>query len=452
MPVSARVRNRGTFIASGGSFTQFNFDGTTYGGSSHAYASWPNASGTVESITDYPTPGYNTISKAGGVVNTAVSINRKTRKTSGAGWSYEAKSPGVNKPPCYPVGGQIRYGIGNGTGGALVPSPVGQYTDPIGNSWFLENAIVLAGTSANAAVAEASVMLGVDLGERRQTWKMLRNAGMQMLRWKRGLESINNLMKFKPHEARIQLHRNKYVKTMRAARRVTPAPTTMDFIANNWLALRYGVLPTIATIDGLLETAFMPTPPVRRTARGRAVANVLKPQTTISTFVVNLGGYGWNMTRTDILSKKTNVRAGILYEHHASFATQTGIGADHIPSTLYELIPWSFVLDWVVNVGQAISSAIPRRNVRTLCSWTTVETELTFKSTHVAVPYGNATCMRALSGPSSVHEEVVYEKTRTPGVASGLAIAITQFDIEKPMWMKRTADTFTLLHQAFRKL
>lgn len=47
-----------------------------------------------------------------------------------------------------------------------------------------------------------------------------------------------------------------------------------------------------------------------------------------------------------------------------------------IPSTLWALIPLSFVVDWVFGVARFISAITPQLGVQTLSQWTTIREEM----------------------------------------------------------------------------
>jgi hypothetical protein len=48
-----------------------------------------------------------------------------------------------------------------------------------------------------------------------------------------------------------------------------------------------------------------------------------------------------------------------------------GLRDQDIPVTVWELVPWSFVVDWFVNVGDWIQAVTPNPSVTVKGSWTT---------------------------------------------------------------------------------
>lgn len=63
--------------------------------------------------------------------------------------------------------------------------------------------------------------------------------------------------------------------------------------------------------------------------------------------------------------------AGILCD--VEVTTNALLGLDSILETVWDLTPFSFVLDWFVDVGQAIAASTPKAGVRQLTSWVTTQ-------------------------------------------------------------------------------
>lgn len=74
-------------------------------------------------------------------------------------------------------------------------------------------------------------------------------------------------------------------------------------------------------------------------------------------------------------SWEAEVRAGVLCQA-GDWTKWDQMGLYLIPETLWELVPFSFILDWFGNVGDLISSWLPQPGVQTLTSWATTETVL----------------------------------------------------------------------------
>lgn len=77
----------------------------------------------------------------------------------------------------------------------------------------------------------------------------------------------------------------------------------------------------------------------------------------------------FNWQQTSIRS--VDVRAGVLCQVE-ELSTLNIWGGYAIAETVWELIPFSFIIDWFFNVGQTIASWTPNAGLRTLASWYTV--------------------------------------------------------------------------------
>lgn len=94
-------------------------------------------------------------------------------------------------------------------------------------------------------------------------------------------------------------------------------------------------------------------------------------------------------------------------------------GMDKIASSVWELVPFSFIVDWFVNVGDVIGSFEPTFGLKALASWVTIEdivTQTGFMSGYSSsvTPYAGRlrTGQVILSGGSFIKTTTI--KTRTP--------------------------------------
>lgn len=71
-------------------------------------------------------------------------------------------------------------------------------------------------------------------------------------------------------------------------------------------------------------------------------------------------------------TQDVTVRAGVLTHAELPKASQI-LGFDSIVESLWDLTPYSFILDWFFNVGDTIMAWTPVMGFKTLASWITVE-------------------------------------------------------------------------------
>lgn len=129
-------------------------------------------------------------------------------------------------------------------------------------------------------------------------------------------------------------------------------------------------------------------------------------------------------TTVDINRKASytvSARAGVLCDVEISELTPWGL--DKLPETIWEIIPFSFVVDWFANVGDTIAAWTPNSGVRQRASWVTVKQVFsatnssgTVRSTANPSTW-NLTNSSSASGFSYGHEEVVLERFTEPQLA-----------------------------------
>lgn len=65
-----------------------------------------------------------------------------------------------------------------------------------------------------------------------------------------------------------------------------------------------------------------------------------------------------------------SVRAGVLCNVEKTYSSVFGLSK--LPETAWELLPFSFMADWVANIGDTIAAHQPRMGVSELASWVTL--------------------------------------------------------------------------------
>lgn len=195
-------------------------------------------------------------------------------------------------------------------------------------------------TNAAAAMLEADTDYGMIVAEAAETAKMFVSPFNYLAKKIRGL--------LRP-------------KTFRRSKR-TPFTSKVQYAADAWLGLRYGLLPTISDIGSICET----------------YANVTKPREQIHR---KGGGYPGALTGLDEM--KTVYYMGVYYHlrsdsfekrnyvSHIFYSVrddswlilnQLGLGLYQLPNIAWELVPFSFILDWGINVSSWLRAMMPDPN------------------------------------------------------------------------------------------
>lgn len=146
-------------------------------------------------------------------------------------------------------------------------------------------------------------------------------------------------------------------------------------LADRYMELRYAVRPLIYDATGLIAALEKDTRSInRQTARGYASAT----ESTSDTITDHTSTWACIADHQRTATYTVSARAGVL--SHVEINQLQVFGVDQLLETGWELLPFSFIVDWFVNVGQAISAITPQAGMTQLASWVTTRSE--FKSSN----------------------------------------------------------------------
>lgn len=201
-----------------------------------------------------------------------------------------------------------------------------------------------------AESAQSNANLFVGLAELGETIAMLREP----------LSQLGNLID------------RKILKTYgrKAAKRVT-VKQTRDAVMGSWMEIRYGWRPLVYEILGVLKALEEKENRVRAFYR----ASTRKSFSASSDITHSYGS--WSTTYRKTTTEEVVCRAGMIMEDSVSLSRRLGLDLSGLLVVPWEVIPASFVLDWIANVGtwlQAVGAYAAREP---LSSWYTMEKVIT---------------------------------------------------------------------------
>lgn len=422
-----RTRSRGLPTSVTGNWTQTaytsNYPTATTSTTTGTSSNGPDAkNGYTEVCVDTVTPAFRRISMAGGVVNgefektlttyTAYSsgsiLLTRTNSTNWSAGNIKTKS----------WTGATYYGISTSFFPTLTPAV------------DIEAAKVLAGTQAMSQVDAPEVQGLVDLAELEATLRML----------KQPMSSLVDLSR----QLRRTANRRMWADRKKNGQKKTGSLQFSEAMAGAWLEVRYGWTPLLGTVQGLLEILATEKKGSRKTARG---TSFVPPRSGSSTQTQS----GWpyagcsKCVKTQNATATYKVRAGVMYESTTSLQNQLGLNLQEVPSAMWELIPFSFVVDWFVNVGDWLRAVTPRTGVKELASWTTYEYVHRVNYQEVSSPSGTVNDY-VCSGTStfSATWERRY-KSRVPSVSIGVVSKFGEITLSRPKDLKHLADAVALI-------
>lgn len=262
-------------------------------------------------------------------------MTQETNIVSGSGigpkvrWTY----PDVNLGQTYRVDGN--YPLLQILGKVPIDSLAGHMPLPGHDSVAATNAVIEASTKAQRLPTEANYL--VTLAEFRQVMRLVPDV---LGSWKRFLAAINRpppVLRDRSHQTRELL------RQVKAADRL---------LVNNWLIMRFGVRPLIMDSLNLLKVlkkAYQDEP-VRLTQRGQAAKDIGWTVPVTGTYGVVVTSY------TSTYTENIRVRAMRLVEVRLNALYDAGLSLASIPEAAIDLVRFSFVLNWVINLNDFFSS------------------------------------------------------------------------------------------------
>jgi hypothetical protein len=319
--MALRNRTMGTFTPLSSLWTEWNE--IPYTVTATGTATTQNLNGVVVTMDDVVTPGFRRLQAAGQLINNPMSKVITTYICADGGFRIQK-----------PIGPKFYYydwaeNWNSMTYGVPYPKP------------FVMDLGLLheAQTASFAGVLKPTVQGLVSLAELGKTLKMIASP-------MKGLRD--------------------YIK--RTSKKGTSKRLTFRETAElSWLEYRYGWRPFIGEISSVMKALKKQLSP-RMTSRATRVSESFDDYSSINATPYIQNTYDNHETLS------IEVRTGILYEHDLQLAQYVwGDTLSDVPATAWELVPFSFVADWFVNVGTFIEAITPKAGVKTLAAWSRVK-------------------------------------------------------------------------------
>lgn len=219
--------------------------------------------------------------------------------------------------------------------------------------------------------------------------------------------------------------------------------------SNAWLEYRYGWKPLILDTQQIIKE-------VRNSSvKGNGkfkVARTSKRFTKKDKADAYLTGSGlYTTTGVATHEIECDVSAGVIYAARnrslaGLLAKTSGLDSRSLPSTAWELVPFSFVVDWFVNVGDWLQAVIPDPDIAVIGNWVTCVEKHLWTMGCIATDHdvylggSNHNRVRGGFGACSIKERWYDRTVNNP-------LQLTPQIIGKPLSFLHTVDGLSLMAQ-----
>lgn len=183
----------------------------------------------------------------------------------------------------------------------------------------------------------------------------------------------------------------------------------LDYAANAWLSYQFGILPLMSEIDAarsLVNSKLEVSTDILKSRAKRVEPSIVSE----TSFTRNLGFC--KVRGSQYVRRSTVMRASAYTAAALTGAQRLGLDVSNIPATLWEMIPYSFVVDWFFDVGSWLSYITPRGGVIDLgvtTSGKTIDNSGIFISNVSADGQ-----LWTSSGGSAIMDSISYARTVAP--------------------------------------
>jgi hypothetical protein len=319
--------------------------------------------GSKETMNDTVTPNFSSLQRKGLTVFNDMSYEKQESVivTSGTGGEFERDAVTIT---CSGIGRKFSVKHdGNWFARLVRPSDSSQPLSvfPVHSSSDVQELQKEVSTRCLARRGMSDSNLFESVAEIRQTLKLI----------KRPLDSLNKLLS-----------------------RASSLKGRAKSASEAWLTYRYGVMPVVRDIGAVIQGLKEKVGNVRRTTR--ASGNLSRYAYSSQSYVLGSPAYTllYGIQKTD----EVIVRAMSLDEYVVSLYENIGFTTKGLVTLPWELIPYSFVADWFVNLGDFLQALVPLPGVQQLGSCLTTRRVITNIYSPISMNRSTYVTLRQISG------------------------------------------------------
>jgi len=283
----------------------------------------------------------------------------------------------------------------------LVPAP----SKPI------DTLVDLALTKAYANLSDAEMLLGVTIAELHKTVRMITDtAGQACSLLQRETRVLRQLK-----AQGVNVERGSSIPHIRKLLRST-IPSVAS-LASKWLTIRYGWRPLVYEVIGGIE-AFKAIG--NKHLRSRITGSVLDGDdmsltTTTDWFNTKIVTNSVQAQAFVQHTRYNRASAGLIIQSKLdNIDTASILGTNEMLASAWELIPYSFVIDWFLNTSDYVTSWQPRMNLEVLGSWVSIEERNDLYYTLTACRNRDYPTLASAASGSENHHHLVKTRYANP--------------------------------------
>lgn len=163
-----------------------------------------------------------------------------------------------------------------------------------------------------------------------------------------------------------------YKSVRKADLRALRKEISLSELQEIYMNARYNLRPLAYDVKGMIDIFNDKSKPGRQTFRATRVYEF--NDSTVSTHNILTTPYFTakvDVSRT--MAVKSKVRAGVLTQVQQTNLIRLA-GIDQFFKTAWDLLPFSFIIDWFLNVGDTLLAWVPKGGFEVLTSWVTIDT------------------------------------------------------------------------------
>lgn len=203
-------------------------------------------------------------------------------------------------------------------------------------------------------------------------------------------------------------------------RRRAPPPEIASLIANWWMKYRFGILPLMSDIEGVLKALSAPSGRTRETAR----ASERDDRTFAGSRLSSNATWGNSEMRSYQEVWDLEVRAGVLYDYETTLASRLGLTPGAALGSVYDAITLSFVVDWFWNVGNVLDAITADLRGDILSQWVTTTITCNRVSTITSTWQQTPTATEPVHLPVGVSSsELLIWRSRVPSSVGDIRLS-----------------------------